>query len=99
MHIGKKHNIDKCGDVSVDAWAETFSTSATHTEIYKDTHMGKEQMKNVKEKKYLGDLISSDLKNEKNIKERVGKATGKVNIIVRTLTKIPFENTSSKLQS
>ena len=47
-------------------------------------------MKNFKEKKYLGDLISSDLKNGKNIKERVGKATGNVNIIVTTLTERPF---------
>ena len=74
MHIGKKHNIDKCGDVSVDAWAETFSTSATHTEIHKDTHMGKEQMENVKEKKYLGDLISSDSKNEKKYQRESWKS-------------------------
>ena len=41
MHIGKKHNLDKCGDVSVDAWAETFSTSTTQTDVIKDIHVGK----------------------------------------------------------
>ena len=47
-------------------------------------------MKNVQEKKYLGDLVSSDLKNIKNIQERVGKGIGNVNKIISTLVERPF---------
>ena len=47
-------------------------------------------MKNVTEKKYLGDLISCDLKNNKNIKKIVGKGTGNVNKIVSTLSERPY---------
>ena len=32
MHIGKKHNIDICGDVSVYAWSEKLMTSSAQTE-------------------------------------------------------------------
>ena len=36
-------------------------------------------MKNVSNKKYLGDIVSQDLKNKINIKEKTGKAVGNVN--------------------
>ena len=42
-------------------------------------------MKEVSEKKYVGDIISSDGKNKKNIKDRTNKATGNVNKIVTSL--------------
>ena len=42
-------------------------------------------MKNVTEKKYLGDIISADTKNEKNIKEKTNRATGIVNKITTSL--------------
>ena len=99
MQLGKKHNHDKCGDVSVDAWAETFSTTTTQTNVIKDMHVGKEKMRNVLEKKYLGDLISCDLKNDNNIRERIGKATGNVNIIVSTYVKDHLVDTHSRQQS
>ena len=44
-----------------------------------DEHIGKETMKNVSNKKYLGDIVSQDLKNKINIKEKTGKAVGNVN--------------------
>ena len=46
-------------------------------------------MKNVSEKKYLADLISCDLKNDKNRKDRLGKDTGNVNKILSTLSERP----------
>ena len=39
-------------------------------------------MKEVTAKKYLGDIISSDGKNTKNIKDQTDKATGNVNKIM-----------------
>ena len=46
-------------------------------------------MKNVKEKKYLGDLISSNGSNCKNIKERTDKSNGTINNIVSALHERP----------
>ena len=43
--------------------------------------MGEEEMKNITEKKYLGDKISCGGKNYKNIKEKTNKALGNVNKI------------------
>ena len=40
------------------------------TVITVDIYGGKETMKEVHKKKYLGDIISDDMKNEKNLKEK-----------------------------
>ena len=90
MHIGKKHNIEICGDVSVYAWSEKLMTSSAQTEQLQGIYFGKENMKNVTEKKYLGDLISCDLKNNQNIKKIGGKETGNVNKIILTLSEKPY---------
>lgn len=55
-----------------------------------DVYIGKELMKNVTEKKYLGDIISNDLKNEKNIKDKTNKAVGSVNKIMNSLRERPY---------
>ena len=47
-------------------------------------------MKEVTEKKYLGDIISNDGKYYKNIKDRTNKALGNINKIVSTLTERPY---------
>ena len=45
----------------------------------KDVYTGKKEMKEVVEKKYLGNIISFDGKNKKNIKDRNNKAKGNIN--------------------
>ena len=47
-------------------------------------------MKCVDEKKYLGQIISKDLKNEKNLKDKTNNAVGNVNKIISTLNERPF---------
>ena len=47
-------------------------------------------METVKAKKYLGDLISCDGKNNLNIKERTNKANGNIEKIVSTLQERPY---------
>ena len=42
------------------------------------------------EEKYLGDIVSSDGRNIKNIKSRIAKGTGIVNKILTMLDGIPF---------
>ena len=78
MHVGKKQSEVKCVDVSVDAWDEKVVEESNEYKII-DEHIGKETMKNVSVKKYLGDIVSQDLKNKINIKEKTGKAVGNVN--------------------
>ena len=55
-----------------------------------DNYLGKTQMTKVKESKYLGDLISTDGKNHKNILERKGKGLGIVLQISQMLEEIYF---------
>ena len=50
------------------------------------------KMSKVSEIKYLGDIISSDGKNSKNIKERVSKGYGAVNQIMNILQTLNFGN-------
>ena len=52
--------------------------------------MEEEEMKNITEKKYLGDIISCDGKKYKNIKEKTNKALGNVIKIIPTLNKRPY---------
>ena len=42
------------------------------------------------EKKYLDDIISFDMKNEKNLKENTKKAIGIIKKITTTLSKRPY---------
>ena len=65
MHIGNTHNIDICSDLAVDAWSEELSDDANGRHIVNDKYEGKKVKESVNEKKYLGDLISSDGKNMK----------------------------------
>ena len=79
MHIGKTYNSDICLEMSVDSWKETLVVNEKEDKHLEDIYVGKSVMKQVSEKKYLGDLISSDGKNKANIKERTNKAIGNVN--------------------
>ena len=85
MHIGKKHNKDICSTCSVDAWKDEVFENNLGEKYLKDTYEGRKVMKDVKEKKYLGDIISNDGKNQKNITDRTNKAIGNINRIESTL--------------
>ena len=39
MHVRKKHNLEKCGDVSVDAWSESLVTGAAQKGKLQDTYL------------------------------------------------------------
>ena len=47
-------------------------------------------MSRVTEDTYLGDVISSDGKNQKNISSRIGKGLGKITEVMNMLDKIPL---------
>ena len=54
-----------CADFKVDAWEDNIVLNNKGEHTLADVYIGKELMKNVTEKKYLGDIISNDLKNER----------------------------------
>ena len=71
MDVWKTHNQNICLDLEVDAWKEELVEKSDGQKVLEDRFVGREKMKDVKEKKYLRDIISSDGQNCKNIKERI----------------------------
>ena len=69
MHIGKRHNSDICPELKIDAWDEVVENH-DGKQYLQDKHIGKEAMKNVLNKKYLGSIFTHDMKNSLNIKEK-----------------------------
>ena len=55
-----------------------------------DVLEGEKEMESKNEEKYLGDVISSDGKNIKNIKTRITKGKGIVSRILSIMEGIPF---------
>ena len=75
----------------MDKWSEVEITNDVTGEIdFKDVYDGVQLMEEKEEDKYLGDVISKDGKNIKNIKARIAKGTGIVNKILTILDGIHF---------
>ena len=94
IHIGKYCDQYKCLPLFVESWEEkeletTKSCDPKQIKI-NDVMMGEEEMELKDEEKYLGDIISSDGKNSKNIQARVNKGKGIVRNILSMLEGIPF---------
>ena len=63
LHIGKNHNPDICGKGKVDVWKQKDTKTENGDEIFVDKHDGKIEIKTKNEKKYLGQIISNNIKN------------------------------------
>ena len=84
MHIGKRQNEDICPTITIDSWEiETVEDKGKWD--FRDVYTGRESMNEVKETKYLGDIIQSNGHNNSNIKNRTNKAHGNVNKIITFL--------------
>ena len=91
MHIGQTKEDHKCKDLHIDGWKE---------EVVEDNIMGNTKMEDVfvdkvameekSDEKYLGDIISNDGKNTKNIKFRQNKGRGMMNEIMAILEDIMY---------
>ena len=91
LHVGHTNSDYKCQDLSVDKWSEVeISNDVTGELEFKDIYDGVHIMEETDEEKYLGDVISTDGSNIKNIKARIAKGTGIVNKILTILDGIPF---------
>ena len=95
MHIGKSHNQDICSPCKVDAWTDKI-VRHNGKDTLEDEYLGEEAMKTVQEKKYLGDIISQDMKNLKNIREKTNRAVGIVNKIESSLYERPYGKNTFK---
>ena len=77
----------------MDCWKE-LGVIDEETGIGKleETCIGEDIMEEKNEDKYLGDIISNDGRNLKNIKARVSKGKGIVSKIMSIIDSIPFGN-------
>ena len=90
LHVGSKKMQFKCQDLFVDKWTEIAMQEKTEPVKYVDIFEGEYLMEEKESEKYLGDVISIDGRNIRNIKTRVNKGTGVVNKIITMLEGIPF---------
>ena len=93
MHVGKTKIEEICPDLFVDEWKmNEVSEVETGESILEDEHAGLTKMKEVIDEKYLGDILSSDGKNMKNVLARVNRGVGIANQIISMLEEICFGN-------
>ena len=72
IHVGKQCEIYKCHPLFVDSWEEhEIKNGETGKTDIEDVYLGQELMEEKEEEKYLGDIISKDGRNLKNIQARV----------------------------
>ena len=91
LHVGKTSVDFKCQDLFLDKWAEIEIKEEESEEIkHKDVYEGENIIEQKEEDRYLGDIISVDGRNIKNIRARVNKGTGIVHRIMTMLNGIPF---------
>ena len=89
MHVGKEGQ--KCQSLTVEKWIEieVQNDESDKAEIV-DKWDGNITMAETEEEKYLGDIISVDGRNIKNVKARVAKGKGIIRKIITLLDGIPF---------
>ena len=91
MHVGRYCHTEICPDLHVDGWKlETVTDVVTGHTDETEEFSGMHEMKEVKTEKYLGDIISHDGKNVKNIIARKSKGTGIMNQIMTKLEEVSF---------
>ena len=91
MHIRKTKEDYKCQPLFVDNWEEkAVEECETGTIQIEDVCEGEDLMEEKEEEKFLGDVISKDGRNIKNIQARVNKGTSIVRKILTILDGIPF---------
>ena len=91
LHVGKTCEDFKCQTLKVDNWKEAYiRNEETGIDEIEDICRGKVVMEGKTEEKYLGDVISTDGRNIKNVKARIDKGKGIVSRIFSILDRIHF---------
>ena len=82
---------DVCPELFVDCWKmKEVSDLETKVIDIEDEFCGSNLMEEVGEEKYLGDIISQDGRNIKNIMARIGKGNGIITQIMCILDELFF---------
>ena len=83
MHVGAKNRC--CPDLYVDNWMlKKKDEIFTNLEDLVDEEIGESLLNDTESEKYLGDVISCDGRNTKNISARRSKDVGRVEQILKT---------------
>ena len=86
MDIGKLKSEDLCKDVFVNGWKiEVGTDPETGNSVQSNVFTGRGKIDLKQEQLYLGDLISADGSNTKNVKLRRNKGIGVINQIMQIL--------------
>jgi hypothetical protein len=79
MHVGHTHEEKTCPELTIDGWKENL---VRHVEMGgeepTDTYEGETHLQTSHQEKYLGDIVSDDGKNVKNLTARKNKGNGLV---------------------
>ena len=78
MHVGPKK---KCKQLKIDHWKVNKVTANSKIKLV-DAYDGKADIENVNDQIYLGEVISNNGKNSKNIKEKLSRGQGAINEIL-----------------
>ena len=91
MHVGRTCNSDICPDLYVEGWKmKTVTEVETGISTQEEEYSGTHEMEEVPAEKYLGDILSNDGKNLKNVTARKNRGTGIVTQIMEKLNDICF---------
>ena len=91
LHVGKANVC--CPDLYIDEWKlEKKDKLKTGVENLVDILVDQHKIENVTQEKYLGDIITTDGKNTKNIEAREAKAQGIIKQIKTILEEMVFGN-------
>ena len=91
LHLGKSCNSTLCKDLYDDRWkVETVEDTSTGKLNQEERFVGPEMMGVTQEQVYLGDVISVDGKQTKNVKARKKKGLGTINQIMDILQSVFF---------
>ena len=91
LHVGKTHHDFLCSDLFVDGWKVEVKTDTTTGKcVQTESFGGPEQMGVKDEQMYLGDIISADGKQNKNVQARKNKGLGTINNIMQILKSMFF---------
>ena len=91
LHVGKTQHECLCSDLFVDGWKlEVKTDTTTGKSVQTESFVGPEQMGVKDEQMYLGDIVSSDGKHNKNVQARKNKGLGTINNIMQILKSMFF---------
>ena len=90
LHVGHVKQDFRCQDLTVEQWDEVEIIDDDNKYIEEDQFVGEQKMEEKQEEKYLGDVISTDGRNLKNIQQRVAKGKGITNRIFTILEGVPL---------